>query len=114
MPLIESGSGDEETNSGGEGFKILRLVNDNQNSGSHNRQAEESKDAAIIDEPDDIDDTGCSRYSNDVMDPDSKLVVQDWSSDQEIAAHLPHLHRNVHVKSVMINNRFYVFQNLSP
>lgn len=114
MPLIESGSGNDDTNSGGEGFKILRLVNDNQNTGSHNRQAEESKDAAIIDEPDEMEDAGCSRYSNDVMDPNAKLVVQEWSSDQEIDANLPHLHRNVYVKSVMINNRFYVFQNLSP
>jgi len=27
---------------------------------------------------------------------------------------LPHSHRNVYIKSVVLNNRFYCFQNLSP
>lgn len=48
------------------------------------------------------------------MDENSKLMVQDWSPDQEIDANLPHVHRNVHVKSIMLNNRFYIFQNVAP
>ena len=44
----------------------------------------------------------------------AKLVVQDWSSDQDIDANKPHCHRNVHTQSVVLNNRFYVFQNVSP
>ena len=52
--------------------------------------------------------------TNSVESPETKLMVDEWSADQEIDANLPHSHRNVHVRSVNLNNRFYVFQNLSP
>lgn len=42
---------------------------------------------------------------------ESKFVVQDWSEDQqqEVDLNEPHCHRSVYVRSVVLNNRFYLF-----
>ena len=37
-----------------------------------------------------------------------------WSEDQEEDKNKPHIHRSGHVRSVILNDRFYVFHNLTP
>jgi hypothetical protein len=37
-----------------------------------------------------------------------------WSEDQEEDKNKPHIHRSGHVRSVILNDRFYLFHNLTP
>ena len=60
-----------------------------------------------------VDDGLDQRLTNSIDNENTKFEVQDWSEDQEVDPNLPHNHRTVHSKSVNLNNRFYVFQNLS-
>ena len=97
----------------GEGYSLTRLIDGSQ---------EESKEAAGNND-DDLDDdlTGIQPETtesvqgatNSVESADSKLLVDSWSEEQEINPNLPHQPRNVHVRTAVLNNRFYVFQNLS-
>ena len=98
----------------GEGYSLTRLIDGSQ---------EESKEAACNNDDDNLDDdlTGIQPEmtesvhgaTNSVESADSKLLVDSWSAEQEINPNLPHQPRNVHVRAAVLNNRFYVFQNLS-
>ena len=55
MPLIEPGQDDSSQNAGGEGYKIMHLVKDPPSSSEigQSNEAEETKQHAEMDEPDD-------------------------------------------------------------
>ena len=81
---------------------------------------EESKKTPLAEEEESKDavaglpvDPELSKLSTSV-DADSKIKLVPWSPQQENDPNLPHCHRNVHSRSVSLNNRLYVFQNLSP
>ena len=92
------------TTATGEGYNLVRLIDDS-------AREEESKEETAV--------TGDASNTypfatNSVESDQTKLVVQEWSAEQESDPNMPHCHRSVYAQSVSLNNRFYVFQNLSP
>lgn len=85
------------TTATGEGYSIVRLIDDSQQEETKDKSAGEDLVG------------GSSGATNSVEGEQAKLVVQEWSAEQESDPNTPHCHRSVYTQSVPLNNRFYVF-----
>jgi len=89
---------------------LLRLLKNELNPAEEEKK--QANEEELLDEIDEAASEEKKRLTNQVNDM-CRFVSQEWSPDQEEDRNLPHYHRSVYVRSVVLNNRFYIFQNLA-